>query len=114
MTQGLQCAAGAFLFAGGCRGWGAAGKKPVQARVPALATAPEAANAKQAPVERAPLPILNPPRRHYVRLLPPVPSGKDYLIQKVQAKFLAGEQNFKARHLKAARKGLSDAGGARA
>src|SRR5216683_2608793 len=109
MTQRLHIAAGALLFAAGLLGCEDAGKKPVQARVPALATAPEAANAKQAPVELAPLPILNPPRRHYVRLLPPVPSGKDYLIQKVQEKFLAGEQNFKAGHLEAARKDFDDA-----
>src|SRR5260370_7793372 len=109
MTQRLHIAAGALLFAAGLLGCEDAGKKPVQARVPALTTAPEAANAKQAPVELAPLPILNPPRRHYVRLLPPVPSGKDYLIQKVQEKFLAGEQNFKAGHLEAARKDFDDA-----
>src|SRR6266853_3333343 len=96
-----------FLFAMALAGCEDAGKKPVQARVPALARAPAAT--RQAAVELAPLPVLNPPRRHYVWLLPPVPSGKDYLIQKVQEKFASGEQNFKAGHLEAARKDFDDA-----
>src|SRR5438477_11101073 len=109
MKRGLQIAAGTLLFAAELLGCEDAGKKSVQAHVPALAPGPQAANAKQAAVELAPLPILNPPRRHYVWLLPPVPSGKDYLIQKVQEKFISGEQNFKAGHLEAARKDFDDA-----
>src|SRR5256885_1519963 len=109
MTQRLHIAAGVLFFAASILGCEDAGKKPAQAHVAALAPAPRAANAKQAAVELAPLPILNPPRRHYVWLLPPVPSGKDYLIQKVQEKFIAGEQNFKAGHLEAARKDFDDA-----
>src|SRR5437879_1435726 len=109
MAQRLHMAAGALFFAAGILGCEDAGKKSVQAHVPALAPTPQAANTKQAAVELAPLPILNPPRRHYVWLLPPVPSGKDYLIQKVQEKFASGEQNFKAGHLEAARKDFDDA-----
>jgi len=115
MNQRLSIAAGTVLFAVGLVGCEDAGKKPVKARVPALAPAPanagtpQAANAKQAVAELAPLPVLNPPRRHYVWLLPPVPSGKDYLIRKVQEKFASGEQNFKAGHLEAARKDFDDA-----
>ena len=109
MTQRLHIAAGVLFFAASILGCEDAGKKPAQAHVAALAPAPRAANAKQAAVELAPLPILNPPRRHYVWLLPPVPSGKDYLIQKVQEKFISGEQNFKAGHLEAARKDFDDA-----
>ncbi|PYU54598.1 MAG: lytic transglycosylase [Acidobacteria bacterium] len=101
----LSVAAGTMLFAAGLLGCEDAGKKPVQARVTALAPAA----APHAPVELAPLPVLNPPRRYYVWLLPPVPSGKDYLIQKVQEKFSSGEQNFKAGHLEAARKDFDDA-----
>jgi membrane-bound lytic murein transglycosylase D len=105
------------LFAAGLLGCEDAGKKPVQAKVPALAPVSasanagtaQAANAKQAVAELAPLPILNPPRRHYAWLLPPVPSGKDYLIRKVQEKFASGEQNFKAGHLEAARKDFDEA-----
>src|SRR5437870_9591018 len=109
MTQRLHIAAGVLFFAASILGCEDAGKKPAQAHVAALAPAPQAANAKQAAVELAPLPILNPPRRHYVWLLPPVPSGKDYLIQKVQEKFISGEQNFKAGHLEAARKDFDEA-----
>jgi len=101
----LSVAAGTMLFAAGLLGCEDAGKKPMHARVPALAPAA----APQVPVELAPLPVLNPPRRYYVWLLPPVPSGKDYLIQKVQEKFSSGEQNFKAGHLEAARKDFDDA-----
>src|SRR6202165_4043705 len=105
MRKRLSIAAGTLVFAVGLMGCEDAGKKPVQARVPALAPAA----APQAPVELAPLPVLNPPRRYYVWLLPAVPSGKDYLIQKVQEKFTSGEQNFKAGHLEAARKDFDDA-----
>src|SRR5437899_4480284 len=107
MNQRLSIAAGVVLFAAGLLGCEDAGKKPVQARVPVLAPAP--ADAKQAVAELAPLPVLNPPRRHYAWLLPPVPSGKDYLIKKVQEKFASGEQNFKAGHLEDARKDFDDA-----
>src|SRR5947208_5648672 len=109
MKRGLHIAAGTLLFAAGILGCEDAGKKSVQAHVPALAPGPQNTNAKQAAVELTPLPILNPPRRHYIWLLPPVPSGKDYLIQKVQEEFAAGEQNFKAGHLEAARKDFDDA-----
>ena len=80
-----------------------AGKKPVQARVPALAPV------TQAPVDLPDLPLANPLRPVMLSLLPAVPSGKDYLIQKVQEKFASGEQNFKAGHLEAARKDFDDA-----
>ncbi len=77
----------------------------MQAHVPALS--PQAT--AQVPVEIPLLPIVNPPHRYYVRLLPPVPDGKEYLIKKVQEKFASGEQNFKAGHLEAARRDFDDA-----
>jgi membrane-bound lytic murein transglycosylase D len=107
MNQRFRIAAGTLLFAAALLGCEDAGKKPVQARVPALAPAP--VSAPQAPEELPLLPVLNPPRRYYVWLLAPVPSGKDYLVQKVQEKFASGEQNFKAGHLEAARKDFDDA-----
>src|SRR5258706_422989 len=107
MRQRLSIATVALLLAVGFIGCEDAGKKPVQARVRALTPAPSAP--QQAPVELALLPVVNPPHRYYVRLLPPVPSGKDYLIQKVKEKFASGEQNFKAGHLEAARKDFDDA-----
>jgi membrane-bound lytic murein transglycosylase D len=106
MRQRLRSAAGILLLAGGLAGCDDAGKKPVQAHVPALAPAPAA---PQAPVELVLLPVQNPPHRYYTWLLPPVPAGRDYLIQKVQEKFASGEQNFKAGHLEAARKDFDDA-----
>src|SRR3979409_1529636 len=106
MTQRSHIAAATLRFAAGLLGCEDAGKKPVQARVPALAPA---AAPQQRPAELALLPVQNPPRRHYVWLLPPIPGGKDYLIQKVQEKFASGEQNFKAGHLETARKDFDDA-----
>src|SRR5437899_2830347 len=102
MNRRLPMAASALLFSTFLLGCEDAGKKPVQARVPALKPAP--ATPEQAPLELALLPVVNPPHRYYARLLPAVPSGKDYLIRKVQEKFASGEQNFKAGHLEAARK----------
>ena len=107
MKQRLAIAAGAVLFAAGLLGCEDAGKKSVQAGVPALK--PASAAPQQAPVELALLPIVNPPHRYYARLLPPVPSGRDYLVQKVKEKFASGEQNFKAGHREAARKDFDDA-----
>jgi membrane-bound lytic murein transglycosylase D len=107
MRQRFSFAAGILFLAAGLLGCEDAGKKTVQARVPALA--PANSTASQAPVELALLPVQNPPHRYYVWLLPPVPSGRDYLIRKVEAKFSSGEQNFKAGHLEAARKDFDDA-----
>jgi membrane-bound lytic murein transglycosylase D len=105
MRQRLTIAAGTLFIAAGLLGCEDAGKKPVQARVPALGPA----GAPQAPAELALLPVQNPPHRHYVWLLTPMPTQKDYLIQRVQEKFASGEQNFKAGHLEAARKDFDDA-----
>src|SRR5258708_5249668 len=107
MVQRLQIAAGTLLLAAGLVGCEDAGKKPVQARIPALS--PALKNAPQAAAELALLPVQNPPHRYFVWLLPPVPSGRDYLIQKVEEKFSSGEQNFKAGHLEAARRDFDDA-----
>src|SRR5258708_24221757 len=107
MRQRLSIAAVTLLLATGFIGCEDAGKKPVQARVRALTPAPSAP--QQAPVELALLPVVNPPHRYYVRLLPPVPSGKDYFVQRVKAKFASGDENFKAGHLEAARKAFDDA-----
>jgi len=107
MLRRLHIVAGTLLFAAGLLGCEDSGKKPVQARVPALAPSPAAT--AQASQELALLPVQNPPHRHYVWLLAPIPGSKDYLIQKVQEKFASGEQNFKAGHLEAARKDFDDA-----
>jgi len=59
-----------------------------------------AADKKQAVVELAPLPVLNPPRRPLRLAVALGPVREDYLIRKVQEKFASGEQNFKAGHWK--------------
>ena len=107
MRKRLQAAASIFLCATGLLGCEDAGKKPVQARVPALS--PAATAAAQAPPELPPLPLANPLRRAFISLLPAPLGGKDYLIQKVQEKFASGEQNYKNGHLDAARKDFDDA-----
>src|SRR6266568_7903608 len=107
MRQRLSMAAITLLLIVGFMGCEDAGKKQVKASVPALKAT--SAAAQQVPVELALLPVVNPPHRYYLRLMPPVPSGKDYLIRKVQEKFASGEQNFKSGHLEAARKDFDEA-----
>jgi membrane-bound lytic murein transglycosylase D len=109
MNQRLHLAASVILLSAGLLGCEDAGKKPVQAHVPAQAPAPVAAAAVHPPPNLPPLPLTNPKARPPVSLLPPVPGGKAYLIAKVQAKFASGEQNYKAGHLEAARKDFDDA-----
>jgi membrane-bound lytic murein transglycosylase D len=82
-------------------------KRPAQARVPGLVPA-TVQNSSVLPT-LGPLPLLNPARKSYVSLLPAIPGGKDFLIQKVQEKFASGEQNYKAGHLEAARRDFDDA-----
>src|SRR5436190_4831089 len=97
-----------------------AARKPVQARnpaSPAMATvldsptpaSSKAAQKTQTPVALTPLPMTDPTRPQPKSLLPPIPDGKTYLVQKVQEKFASGEQNFKAGRLGAARKDFDDA-----
>ena len=83
-----------------------AGKKPVQARVPALS--PASALTAQASPELPALPLVHPGQRPVPSLLP-VPNSIEYLIQKVQDKFASGEANYKAGHLEAARKDFDEA-----
>jgi membrane-bound lytic murein transglycosylase D len=106
MNRRLQMAASTLLLSGVLLGCEDAGKKPVQAHVPALS--PTTAAQQNLP-ELPALPLTNPSARPMVSLLPQLPGGKDYLIQKVQEKFASGEQNFKAGHLEAARKDFDDA-----
>jgi membrane-bound lytic murein transglycosylase D len=101
----LLAAAMLVCLAAGCED---GAKKPVQAHVPAL-TPQTAATKAQVPPELPRLPLTNPARRNFVALLPQVPTGKDYLIAKVEERFAAGEQNYKAGHLEAARKDFDQA-----
>ena len=88
--------------------WGCddATKKPVQARVPALAPAPPAQK-PQAP-EILELPQGRWSADEFVSLLPPTPGGIPYLIEQVKVKFASGEANYQAGHLAAARRDFDD------
>jgi membrane-bound lytic murein transglycosylase D len=97
-----------------------AARKPVQAHVPGTpvpgakiaqnatqASAPSKAKQQPPPV-LAELPLTDSKRPQPKSLLPPVPDGRVYLVQKVQERFASGEQNFKAGRLEAARKDFDD------
>ena len=97
-----------------------AGKHAVQARVPALAPTADRPTAsfdagdgqKSTAQQTSPngaLPLRNELARPSGSLLPAVPSSKAYLIQRVEERFAAGEQNYKAGHLEAARKDFNAA-----
>src|SRR5438105_4628706 len=101
-----------------------AARQPVQAHVPGTQvsgapvttthvttplSASTATQQTQPSMALAPLPLTDAKRPLPNSLLPPVPEGKAYLIQKVQEKFASGEQNFKAGHLEAARQDFDDA-----
>ena len=98
----------ALLALGAC-GCEDAGKKPVHARVPGLAAAKTATAGAQIETMLPQLPLRNPAGKPAKSLLPPVPGGKEYLIAQVEERFAAGEQNYKAGHLEAARKEFDDA-----
>lgn len=72
-------------------------------------TASAAIQERSVPSTLAPLPLWNPARKTVPSVLPAIPNGKEYLIQRVQEKFAAGEQNYKAGHLEAARRDFDDA-----
>ena len=85
------------------------GKKPVQAHVPGQAPAEAAAKtAEPAAPEVNTLPMPRVSAASWVSLLAPTPGGIDYLIARVEEKFAAGETNFKAGHLEAARRDFDD------
>ena len=115
------------LVTGGCDD---AAKKPATAHAPANSTitkvnqetanaakvtpaAPKVAaagqGAAQARVELPPLPVFTGKRRTLVMLPAALQGSKEDLVARVEQKFAAGEQNFKAGHLEAARKDFDQA-----
>src|SRR5450755_3324782 len=74
----------------------AADKPPKQATIPTQLDLPA-------------LPLEHPAHRSVIWLNSPVPDARQALIQKVEAKFASGEQNYKAGHLEAARKDFDEA-----
>ena len=95
-----------LLTMGGCED---AARKPAQAkvpsRVPALAAMADPQGGGNAPT----LPVRVPGAQHLLALVPQGPSRKDLLIAQVEAKFAAGEQNYKAGRLDAARRNFDEA-----
>jgi membrane-bound lytic murein transglycosylase D len=83
------------------------GKKPMQARVPALNPANSAAASSQA--EPGNLPLRSLAGQPALALQHRVRGGIPYLIEKVQEKFAEGEANYKAGHLETARRDFDDA-----
>jgi hypothetical protein len=84
-----------------------AAKKPVQAvRAPALTPSP-AEQPETQRVDNLPLKKLSPVEME--SLLTREPGGIDYLIARVKEKFAAGEANYQAGHLAAARRDFDDA-----
>ena len=63
----------------------------------------------QSTPQLVPLPLWSRDRPAPASLLPVIPDGRTVLMARVQEKFAAGEQNFKAGHLDAARRDFNDA-----
>jgi len=104
----MVCAGVCVLVLASLAGCEDAGKRPVQAHVPALD--PPAAAAQQKPTDfLGNLPVRDFKAQPLISLAQPVPGGIPYLIEKVKEKFAAGEANYKAGHLAAARRDFDDA-----
>jgi membrane-bound lytic murein transglycosylase D len=97
------------LLSAGVYGCEDAGKQPIRAQVPALQPSTARTSAPQVPPVLPKLPLTNPASPVRGSLLSPPLTGKDYLVQKVEEKFVSGEQNYKAGHLEAARRDFDDA-----
>ncbi len=100
----------AALLALGLCGCEDAARKPAQAHVPALQAGPAAANQHKIDQNTVgQLPLWNPAARTPRSLLTPIPDGKTWLIARVEEKLAAGEQEYKAGHLEAARRDFDEA-----
>jgi peptidoglycan lytic transglycosylase D len=110
MRRAWIAGSAALLVASMC-GCEDAGKKPVQAHVPAMTAAPTKTATAKAQAEAAlpQLPLRNSLAKPTASLLRPLPGSKEYLIAQVEEKFASGEQNYKAGHLEAARRDFDDA-----
>jgi membrane-bound lytic murein transglycosylase D len=90
-----------------------AAKRPVQAHARALepqqAPGSRAKTAQAGPGAVGNLPVRNLKAQPLISLAPRTPGGIPYLIEKVKEKFAAGEAEYKAGHLAAARREFDDA-----
>jgi len=97
------CAAASKSAAGKAFLGNATGAEPA-----ANETAQGSAHPQSTP-QLVPLPLWSRDRPAPASLLPVIPDGRTVLMARVQEKFAAGEQNFKAGHLDAARRDFNDA-----
>jgi peptidoglycan lytic transglycosylase D len=86
-----------------------AAKRPVQAHAPALSPATQGVPQLAGPSAFGNLPVRNLKTQPLISLTPKTPGGIPYLIEKVKEKFAAGEAEYKAGHLAAARRDFDDA-----
>jgi membrane-bound lytic murein transglycosylase D len=95
-----------------------AAKRPVQAHAPALEPLPgeraQGQHAQTLTAQAGPSTVGNLPPRNLkaqplISLVRRTPGGIPYLIERVKEKFAAGEANYKAGHLEAARREFDDA-----
>ncbi len=104
------------MLALGFSGCEDAAKRPIQAKVPgngqARGSSRGTAPAQQAAINLPPLPLIgaNPgaAAQRLTILIPQVQSPKDLLVAQVEAKFIAGEQEYKVGHLVSARRDFDD------
>src|SRR5438105_822487 len=106
------------LAAGVAFGCDDAGKRPIQAHVPAVQSpltqaavipAKDVSARTQNTPAIVPLPLWSRETQPPLSLLATIPDGRAFLISKVEEKFASGEQNFKAGHLDAARRDFNEA-----
>jgi membrane-bound lytic murein transglycosylase D len=116
MRRSLSIASAVVALAGiaalgGCED---AAKHPAQAHIPVTTPGPQGAAATLAPQTAPQLPKLpafplSAKSRPLVLLPPHVSTSKEDLMAKVEQKFAAGQQDYKAGHLEAARKEFDEA-----
>ena len=84
-----------------------AARKPVQAKIPA--PVPSSLPQQRDLAQVGTLPLRRLPPGSMEALAAPTPGGIGYLVARVKEKFAAGEANYKAGHLEAARRDFDDA-----
>ena len=111
MARRWQIAGGILFLALGAAGCEDAAKRPAQARGTAKLPAhvPALAAAESTPVDLPPLPLSRPGVARLAGLAPQAQGGKEYLLAQAEAKFAAGEREYKAGHLAAARRDFDQA-----
>src|SRR5258708_33782125 len=108
MTRKPWLLGSAVLLAAGVCGCEDAGKKPVQAHVPALVQGKTAAAHTETALPQVPL--RNSLAKPMASLLRPVPAGEEYLKAQDVGKLASGEQTYKEGDLEAGARHFRDPG----